>query len=102
MLQGMILSTTVLVIKEQICQKIGKKYSIVSVPKAIHASGGSRWGVFGQQKSPAVNLNNVAPTITEIGVENGKHSGPSDYSRQILSNARSSPLGISIIRQRTQ
>ena len=38
----------------------------------------------------------------EIGVENGKHSGPSDYSKQILASAKSNPLGISITKQRTQ
>ena len=41
---------------------------------------GFRWGRFGQEKSPAVNVNNAAPTETEIRVENGKQSSHIVYS----------------------
>jgi hypothetical protein len=75
--------------------KTGKQSSADSVPKTIHVSGGSRWGIFGQTKPPAVNVNNAAPIEPEIGVASGKHSSPSDYSRQVLVGARSSPVGIS-------
>lgn len=73
----------------------GKQYSVDSVLKTIHVSEGSRWGVFGQPKSPSVNVNNAAPAETEIGVANRKHSGSSDYSREVLAGVGSSPLGIS-------
>lgn len=73
----------------------GKQSSVDSIPKTIHVSGESRWGIFGRPKSPALNVNNTAPAETEIGVANRKHSGPSDYSRQVLAGAGSSPLGFS-------
>lgn len=75
--------------------KTGKQFSIDPVPSTVHASRGSRSGIFGQVKPPALNVNNAAPTETEIGVANGKHSGPSDYPRQVPAAGISSPLGLS-------